>query len=363
MRVKLAFAFLALAVLCDQPRAFDFADGKLTLNGFGSWSYAKTNVNHFLGGEPGGNYENGYFALAVSARPADELIVAGQVRFLMDNTLQLDWAFAEWLPFEQVRVRLGKVKHPIGIYAEIADVGTLRPFLDLPQSVYGPAGIAGEGLLGGSASGDLRLGDWGMGWDAYAGGLDLQRSGPFLEPIIPGALSGVANVRTNQILGGRLALRPPVEGLELRASGFRGVNPASFGLPPATQVVYGVSIEYLTERISLRSEGFRVNESNTFTTWSGYVELGVFVAKHWQVAGRLDAAHAHTPLVDLPKDSPLLAHRELAFGVNYWIDPNAVVKLEYHDLDGNLLAFSDAGSIGAVERKTHLVKMGVQFSF
>jgi hypothetical protein len=48
-----------------------------------------------------------------------------------------DYGFAEWRFSDALRLHAGRMKHPFGIYSEIFDVGTLRPFYTLSQSVYG----------------------------------------------------------------------------------------------------------------------------------------------------------------------------------------------------------------------------------
>ena len=65
-----------------------------------------------------------------------------------NQDVELDYAFAEWFVSDALKIRMGRVKHPFGLYGEIFDVGTLRPFYLLPQSIYGPNGFTAKAYNG-----------------------------------------------------------------------------------------------------------------------------------------------------------------------------------------------------------------------
>jgi len=70
-----------------------------------------------------------------------------------------------------LKLRAGKVKQPFGISAEVFDVGTRRPFFELPQAVYGPIGLVGESYKGIGFTGSFDVqGGWGLAYDLYGGG-------------------------------------------------------------------------------------------------------------------------------------------------------------------------------------------------
>src|SRR5512133_1227279 len=180
MRKSWMIASLVLGSFATPAGAIDVANGKLTVSGFGEWGYGRTwNENEYLLGTEEGNYQNAQFALAVTARPQDELVVAGQIFLDADGEVSLDWGFAEYRVNDLLRIRVGKVKNPLGLFMEVKDVGTLRPFFTLPQSIYGPNDFAAEAYLGVGFTGEWQgPSGWGLAYDAYVGALEI----PSFEP-------------------------------------------------------------------------------------------------------------------------------------------------------------------------------------
>jgi hypothetical protein len=83
------------------------------------------------------------------------------------------------------------------------------------------------------------------------------------------------------------------------------------------------------------------------------------VAGPWQLIGRWGAIHTEYPSRDLA--SRFLRQRDVAVGVNYWLDPRVVIKSELHFLNGNRFAVSDP--LDDTKEKTRVLQAGVQFSF
>ena len=90
-------------------------------------------------------------ALSVSSQLSSKLSVVTQLEAVNEEgevDLELDFAFASWKFSDQAVLKAGSVKLPFGIWTEVFDVGTVRPFLDLPQGIYGPVGTVGERYQG-----------------------------------------------------------------------------------------------------------------------------------------------------------------------------------------------------------------------
>ncbi len=110
----------------------------LQTHGFGGWYYGRSSDAQFLEATKGGNSETAQFALNVSAKPADRVTLVSQVNFRQDlagGKTQLDYAFVDYDLASRLKIRAGRAKHPWGIYGEIFDVGTARPFQHLPQAI------------------------------------------------------------------------------------------------------------------------------------------------------------------------------------------------------------------------------------
>jgi long-subunit fatty acid transport protein len=102
-----------------------------------------------------------------------------------------------------------------------------------------------------------------------------------------------------------------------------------------------------------------------------YLEAAYRMTSHWQVAARYEYATYDVPsLVSLPVPDSIYDHQEMIVGLNYWLNPNLVVKCSYHLIKGNRLAFPETVmdylqslQQGSFEEQTNLILIGVQFSF
>lgn len=370
MRTRGVLAALALGA-ASQAAAIDVANGKLAVNGFGEWGYGRTsNANAYLAGEEDGRYANAQFALALTARPQPDLVVAGQVLVGRTGEASLEWGFAEYRVSDLLRIRAGKVKNPLGLFMEVKQVGTLRPFFTLSQAFYGPTNFAAEAYLGAGLTGEWQgKRGWGVAYDAYAGALEI----PTFEPgralaAPPGpdgydfAAQAVHAEVARDVLGGRVGLLTPFEGVTVRLSAFTGT--VAEQLPDGTAsderiVAFAVSGEWVHDRFQVRGEWFRAAEGSLETHLGGYAEVAWSVLPKLQLALRFDESHQHLDGVA----AALLEHHETVAGVSWWANPNLVFKASYHFVEGNRFAVPAVSADGLLDRDTQLVVAGAQFSF
>jgi hypothetical protein len=381
-RFNRALACLTLLALAAVPAFAQSSDGNhIDIHGFGGWAFGKTDGHKYSLGLKDGEYDNAEFALNVSARPADRLSVVAQVRLESgadDKQVDLDYAFAEWEFTDALKVRAGRVKHPFGIYGEVFDVGTVRPFYTLPQSLYGANGFTARAYNGAGITGNVALGKWDVQYDVYGG----QIEGDFETP---GLLSTVKDLfaqpaikfgyRVEDSYGGRLNIGTPIEGLTVGASGYTGKAYTDLSEVDTDQRdVYAAHAEYTRRGFAIRSEYGHLKNGGDFNVDSGYVESSYRFGEHWQAAARWDQLEVTLPgtnLAKLPKIFPqLLEHSEASLGLSYWFTPTFVVRGSFHRADGNRFAFPETSdevkkalSTGVLDRKTNLVLVGAQFSF
>ena len=369
MRTTILLAATLSALLAPAPApAADLGSGQLALNGFGSWAAGYTNRNAYQTGSVPGRGDNAEFALDVAAQPHERLAIAAQVFFRNggeagEMTGRVDWAFASWRFSDAVTLRVGKVKQPFGIYGEIYDVGTLRPFQSLPAGIYGPADFVGESYLGAGLTGAFfSSGGWGLGYDLYLGELvvneaELPKFVAHPGLFQPGDAIEIEEESHGRQAGARLTLYTPADGLSFRLT--------AAGRPNGPSVA-GVSAEYLTDVWSIRAEVFHQRDpAEEVQAWAGYLEAARRFGRHWQLATRLDLSR--TSIIGQESDSALLRHRDLAIGVNYWFTPQLVFRAAAHAVDGNRFAYAGdvvaATLAGTVARQTTLYEVGAQFAF
>lgn len=352
--------------------------GNVSIHGFGGWVYGRTdNENRFLYGNEDGNYDEMNFSLNISASPYERLSLYIQPGFQESNiedNVELDYAFAQWYVSDALIFRVGKVKAPFMTYTEIYDVGTLRPFFTLPQGVYKQ--LAAKAYKGLGITGSFSVGgDWDILYDVYGGKLELEPNlGVSAEQMIFEFIEPVAR----DMFGGRLMIQPPLDGLSFGISSYTADvefeytdRDEQYTPLNDTYLLFGVSIEYLSDRLWIHSEYLGQHESPRVEADVAYIEAGYHVTEQWQVAARYEIMEFDTDepgFLDYPES--FREHEEIAMGLNYWFNPNLVLKFSYHIIEGNRFATPEeiedflAGYLqGKFEETTHLFSFGAQFSF
>lgn len=366
---RIALALSTIGILVAAPaRAVTLANGKLSLGGFGQSGYGRTTGNAYSVGSRDGEYASGNMALVVTAKPAEQTVIAAQAFFDVRGAAQADWVFAEWRFDDLLRGRVGKIQQPRGLFGELVDVGVARPFYSLPVSIYGASNLGAEAYYGVGAAGEVALGEaWNVAYDAYGGWMTVPMYQPFEvasgAPPYDFALVAGEKATVRELLGARLFLVTPMEHLRFGVSGFTGKHQAKTERPDEVRmIVIGLSGEYVGDRFSCRSEVFRSTEGSNETNLAGYVEAAAFVLRRVQLATRLEASQ--TTVSGYTGPSSLLRHREAALGLNYWPAPQLAFKLSFHEVEGNRFAVpTDEIVAASVPERTHLVVAGAQFSF
>src|SRR5688572_1705468 len=245
------FLFITLAVLATSPANGQSTDRKIDIHGFGGWAFGQTDGHKYGVATEDGEYDNAELALNVSAKPIDKLSVVAQMRLEsggVEQQVDLDYAFAEWAFNDAARVRVGRVKHPFGIYGEVFDVGTVRPFYSLPASLYGANGFTARAYNGAGITGTVPVGSWSLQYDVYGGqiqgdfetpGLLSTSSKYFSEPNI------TFGYRVEDSWGGRLNVATPLDGLTFGVSSYSGQSFTDLStVDAAKRDVYAGHVEY-----------------------------------------------------------------------------------------------------------------------
>jgi hypothetical protein len=388
----LAVAGLACAVLsAPVAEAQDTASGAaVEVHGFGGWAYAETDGNRYLIGNDDGNYDTASLALNVTGRIGEKLQLVGQVELESgfvedgDTEVELEFAFAQWAFSDALRLRVGRGRQPFGIYGEIFEVGTLRPFFLVPSGIYGPQGFHSESYDGlGIVGSRYGTSGWGFQYDLYggrsSGSLDLPSL--VVATTLEAALAGTEafEYEIEDVVGGRLNVTTPVEGLLFGVSAYTGerafeVFTTGLLATPRDYTVWGAHAEWANETWQVRAEHATADEKDLSTATGNYLEVAYHISESWQVASRYDRwdidveGLGTSPRVRLLDQ--IFEHEDVALGVNYWFSPNFVVKLAYHMTEGNRFAFPEDPAVilqalqtNQLPNETDMIVFGGQFSF
>lgn len=394
MKMTHIIALAALLAFCMPLMAQD----NVMVHGFGSWGYGKTDGNEYFWADKDGAWDYYDFALNISANVSDNLRLSSQIyanSFITEEATVIDFAFAEYSFSDEFKIRAGKAKQPFGIYGDIKRVGTIRPFFNLPTSGYEHTFFVAAGFTGASVLGNLDLSnDWSLEYNLYAGSStgEIIIADPTLKayyyfgyiPYDDPAdvnLNKIVDMAATDIVGGKLTLTPPVDGLTLSASYAQnstlGVDSADGSTIFDTKVAAtALSMQYEEEKTMLRAEYIHVHfseglELNYDVYW---VEGGYMLTDDIQLVGRYE----HTSGKSWGEDNPLAKmfmetfkdqryNNEKAVGLNYLLSNNFIVKASYHMITGHLWAYPENGLVDYLDDTlnfdTNYLNIGVNFSF
>jgi hypothetical protein len=367
---------LAVVVLLSAPLTAQIQD-RVQLHGFGGWAGGHTNNDNEFASmankeTPLTNY---YFALNVSAQLEQNVSIFAQPCWqssLAGKEVVLDYVFAQWMLAPQFGVRAGNIKNPIGIYSEVLNVGTLRPFYLVPQGRYVGATPAytGMGFIGTIGAGPLEI-----SYHMFGGELNYQMmviEQPFgVDPItmLPKFQSFHLYLEGHNLVGGSLMLRTPISGFMIGGS----VTSSNlyYRLEGGTKIkggnkrtkTYAGQAEYTTERFLFRAEYWSMDDPNSKIN-NGFVEAAYKFTSHWQAALEYDWVLFKIYSID----ETLNKHKAVGAGLDYWVNSDFVFKLNHYWVNGNNLAkpvnnAAQSAILGTLKRKTNLLIFGMQFSF
>lgn len=367
-------AFILLALVPTLLPSFALAqvvEVNVRAGGFGSVSYGNSSGYPYLDGTDKGEFNNARYSVLLTSAVSDRMTTAALIDLsLRGDTHDVDfsYAFASWRLSPAFEVRLGRVKHPGMLYSEVFNVGTVRPFLSLPPAIYGETGHAFENYTGAGLHGTLYPGSWQVALSLYGGGGLYRYQSPSVDASLPPD-EEASRVPVRNMVGGRVTLRPPVAGLSIGGSAARGDAKPSYS-DDQTFTSTAVHVEYLTSRVWLRAEMARLaaDVPFSFRSTASYAELAAFVTDRLQPAVLLDRVRdAVEGTGQLP--ASVQRHDGVAFGLNYWIHPNFVMKASVHSARGNRLAWPRNGGLlpaiaaGTLQDRTRLFQVGAQYSF
>jgi hypothetical protein len=239
-----AAACVLAGVTLAEPLAAGEGDGLgLAWHGFVSQSFLKTNDNVYLGlNSTAGTFAYTEEAINGTINPTAKLRIGIQLigRDLGpqgNHKITADWALADYHWKDEIGVRAGKIKLPVGLYNTVFDVDVARPDILQPDGIYPQNQHDFRNTFEGvQLYGTVKLGGAGyLDYEAWTGTIDIDEAFVLPRFLSDGALallpafaaSGISNPsyqvnqtggRLDTSFGGTLEWRPPVAGLRLKAS-------------------------------------------------------------------------------------------------------------------------------------------------
>jgi hypothetical protein len=299
---------------------------RLRIDAFGTQGYLRTSDNSFLGADSRGTFDFSAYNLLLKASPTDRFQVWSKLftSSQMEDSINLEWAFGEYIISDQLHLKFGKMPTPIGIYNETRDVYPLLPLSVLPgfyadATEFSPATLKGAGISGRALTLGLEI-----EYDIFGGStfFDLARTR-----------------RYENVMGARLWLNTPnrtfrfgqslITGIEMPANGSR-----------TRMSTYTPSIEYFSPiGLNIRGElGLHYHQGELKNPKDPrrlgyYVEATYMIAERLMPVVRYDVYYPRRRDVNTFKDY----QKDITVGFNYNVTEFLVWKADIHFVKGTAL--------------------------
>jgi len=312
----LAMIFLAM-VIQSGAHAAELGDD-LAIHGYGYQSFFQGKENNYLGSAGDGSWGYNVLDLLFTAKLDDNTKLWMQVM----NTVEvstLDWAFVDHQFTPALSGRAGQIKFPYGLYNEIFETRFLH-LSNLPPSLYQDAsGMRFENYRGIAVNYKHELGAGSLTWDIYSG-----------EAIVP---EEVGITKFGRLVGGRVTLKTPVDGLRLMFSAFSSNETSVATGVSSTQHASALSVDYFANSWDLKAESARNRNHAGLESSTWYIQAGYTVGEKWTPFVRYD----YITTDESQKSDPSYYQQTNTVGFDYRLNNNVSFRVEDHIIKGYAL--------------------------
>ncbi|QEP42182.1 hypothetical protein D5085_02930 [Ectothiorhodospiraceae bacterium BW-2] len=427
MRLTRLKTALAIAIGFTLPHTVHaYSLGSFQIHGFASQGYIKSSDNNYLVESEEGDAAFNELGINLSTAIGDQGRIGMQL-FSRDlgeignNDINLDWAYFDYSFRQQLGVRLGRLKSPLGLYNEIQDYDLLRSSILLPQSVYNLTWRESMVAIdGGALYGNITLGDSGQGGDIdyqlFGGITRIEEDGGIAKMLLDNDGITLKEATVNGIYGASLKWNTPLAGLLVGLSGMRvdltfdgemssaavTGDPAAAALPPThievklPQLLISVlSLQYNYNDLTLTAEYGRQRDEEPNNSTLNLPEMLQSPPIHLSSPGRdsagyyLQASYRLNDSIEIgsyysmhyfdrrdKSGSEFVADgepdyfgwsRDIALSTRYDITPYWSIKAEAHRINGGSYLFHNdnrntQGEVDIAENwQLYLLKTSVSF--
>jgi len=185
----IAAFLIGCATTGGQAVAASWAD-RISIGGFASTNYSRTdseipfNGPENIGHDDKGSWSGTRVGLNINAAINKRFRFASQLYSSKAENfaLHINWAFGDLTLTDELNLRTGKIKFPVGLINEYSDVGYAMPWIKAPAAIYSELGapngpqMTRESYTGASLLGNFSAGDWTLGADLFGGEVALEGS-------------------------------------------------------------------------------------------------------------------------------------------------------------------------------------------
>ncbi len=400
MRKWIAFlAFLLVPLTAAPVLSFEMQD--IAVHGFVSQGYLHAEDNNFLADTEDGSFQFNEAGINFSTNITSQLRVGIQL-FARDqgeignDEVVIDWAYGDYRWRDWLGVRAGIMRGVLGLYNEIRDFDMLRTSILLPQSVYNEyqrdffSRIKGVGLYG-----DISLEKFGViSYQAMVGTGEIDEDGGIALQAESSGFLEFVDSDLGTVYNGGIQWHFPEAGIRFGITGYKTTDnetdirltiPLGPNVPPGLPakdvldefytVVY--SVEFIYENLILAVEHMDMKRKSSITGFPRRIETdpeGFYISAAYRFTDWLEMGTYYSVYLgdeDDPDGEELEARglrdyqawqKDFALTARFDINPNWLVKLEGHRIDGAALLLPQENPDG-YEEDWYLFAAKVTFNF
>jgi hypothetical protein len=358
------------------------ADDRVSVHGYGDTGFIHAKENNFTNKFSGNDWDYNYLSVNFTAQIDNQTKIVAQIRQGSEITGDMG-AYVNYNMTDDLTVRAGQIKAPVGIFNEIRDIKFLQLSAVTPLMYQDAVGFLPDSFKGIEAIYHWDMGSHRLTFDAYAG--EPKGANNYVDR---GQVAPSLNYYqlVQNIVGGRLTYKTPV-GLKFSLSSFQNKLLSTFadsailaGLGLAVPTPNGVlnptegtrtfssaSIDYRKYDIDIKLEyatakdDFQTSPLENNKGAAYYGQIGYTIAQKFTPFIRYDSVLYN----DTQKTNPMMYQKTKVAGLNYRLNNNVSMRLENHWNEGYAITASAQGS-GFTTTPTlewKMFAMGLNFIF
>jgi hypothetical protein len=312
LKIVVGMLFLGTSTLINTASA----EERVSIHGYGDTAMLRSTDNNYTGRYSGTKWDYNYISLNITAQIDEKTKIVAQLRSGSEVPNDMG-AFINHNLTDNLTLRAGQIKAPIGIYNEIRDIKFLQQSVLAPLMYQDAAGTLPDSFKGIEAIYHMDLGAHRLTFDIYGG--EPRGANTYVQ-IAPQNWFLVENV-----YGVRFTYKTPI-GLKFSASHFQNdVLTATTALPtdpaPPPTKVDGSG----TRKLSSASAEFRGNNLDIKLEYAIASQL-----EGYAIAGKGTSYYAQIGYSITEKITPFVRYDYISYNDKEVADPASLIKNNYY---------------------------------
>ncbi|MCP4353193.1 MAG: hypothetical protein GY795_47690 [Desulfobacterales bacterium] len=223
--MKKILIILSILLTFIAVKGFGYEAGDIQIHGYVSQGYLKSDRNNFIAETEEGSFQFNETCINFSTYLSPGLragmqLLARDFGSVGNDEVEIDWAYGDYQWRDELGIRAGKIRIPLGFHTETRDIDMTRSSILLPAGVYNESwrdvfsALKGVGIYG-----EIDLNKLGsLSYQGLAGDLGLDNESGIFKYMDDLIYSTTYDVDTDAVYAANVRWETPVSGLRFEAS-------------------------------------------------------------------------------------------------------------------------------------------------